>query len=98
MKINVFDIELSDGTLVEPFVLDLDEDVDINAVIAEELDNKYGEVPEFDWEYVDETDDLKQDLEDIRGVLRKYFEGYDEYDPNFSAQDAIDEISAIVGM
>ena len=98
MKINVFDIELSDGTLVEPFVLDLDEDADINAVIAEELDNKYGEVPEFDWEYVDETDDLKQDLEDIRGVLRKYFEGYDEYDPNFSAQDAIDEISAIVGM
>jgi hypothetical protein len=29
-------------------------------------------------------------------VLNKYFEGNDEYDPTFSAQDAIDEISAIV--
>lgn len=29
-------------------------------------------------------------------VLKKYFEGNEEYDPNFSAQDAIDEISAIV--
>lgn len=29
-------------------------------------------------------------------VLNKYFEGNEEYDPNFSAQDAIDEISAIV--
>ena len=29
-------------------------------------------------------------------VLKKYFEGNEEYDPDFSAQDAIDEISAIV--
>jgi len=29
-------------------------------------------------------------------VLKKYFEGNEEYDPNFSAQDAIDEISEIV--
>jgi hypothetical protein len=34
--------------------------------------------------------------EKILNVLRKYFEGNEEYDPNFSAQDAIDEISEIV--
>ena len=39
----------------------------------------------------------------IRAVLRKYFEKLSngelskEYDPNFSAQDAIDEIAEIVG-
>lgn len=98
MKINVFDIVLSDRTAVDDFILEVDEDEDVNAAIAEYLDDIYHEVPKFDWEYVDETDDLKQDLENIRGVLRKYFEGYDEYEPWFSAQDAIDEISAIVGM
>ena len=35
--------------------------------------------------------------EQIIEVLRRYFEGNEEYDPNFSAQDAIDEICAIVG-
>lgn len=34
----------------------------------------------------------------IRNVLHKYFEGYDEYEPWFSAQDAIDEIAAIVDL
>lgn len=34
--------------------------------------------------------------EEILEVLRKYFEENEEYDPNFSAQDAIDEICAIV--
>lgn len=34
--------------------------------------------------------------EQIVEVLNKYFEGNEEYDPNFSAQDAIDEISEIV--
>lgn len=35
--------------------------------------------------------------EQIFEVLRKYFEAYPEYDPTFSAQDAIDEICRIVG-
>ncbi len=43
------------------------------------------------------------ELEEIRNVLRRYFETDDngkdnpEYDPDFSAQDAIDEIHDIVG-
>ena len=42
-------------------------------------------------------------FDEIRAVLRKYFEKRSngepskEYDPNFSAQDAIDEIAEIVG-
>ena len=42
------------------------------------------------------------DIEQIKNVLRKYFEYDDngnpneEYDPNFSANDAIDEIHQIV--
>lgn len=42
-------------------------------------------------------------LEEIRNVLRRYFESDDngkdnpDYDPYFSAQDAIDEIHDIVG-
>ena len=42
-------------------------------------------------------------FDEIRAVLRKYFEkrsngeSSKEYDPNFSAQDAIDEIAEIVG-
>lgn len=97
MKINVFDIVLADRTAIEPFTIEIDEDEDVNTEIAEYLNEKYHEVPTFNWEYGDDDDDLKQDIEDIRCVLRRYFEGYDEYDPNFSAQDAIDEISAIVG-
>ena len=43
------------------------------------------------------------DIEQIKNVLRKYFEYDDngnpneEYDPSFSANDAIDEIHQIVG-
>ncbi len=33
---------------------------------------------------------------EIWAVLRRYFEGYPEYDPTYSAQDAIDDICAIV--
>lgn len=43
------------------------------------------------------------DIEQIKNVLRKYFEYDDngnpneEYDPNFSATDAIEEIHQIAG-
>ena len=43
------------------------------------------------------------DIEQIKNVLRKYFEYDDngnpneEYDPNFSANDAIEEIHQIAG-
>lgn len=39
----------------------------------------------------------KKSIKDqILAVLRKYFEGNEEYDPYFTAQDAIDEICSIV--
>ena len=49
--------------------------------------------------------DLKflNDVERIKNILRKYFEydddgdPNDDYDPNFSANDAVDEIHQIVG-
>ena len=54
MKINVFDIVLADRTAIEPFTIDIDEDEDVNTAIAEYLDDKYDEVPTFDWEYGDD--------------------------------------------
>lgn len=49
------------------------------------------------------SEECDDKISKIKAVLRKYFEvddsGVDnaEYDPNFSAQDAIDEIHEIVG-
>ena len=109
-KIRVFDIkwDLYDEELdreVDPEEEGLPEteeleiygDCNINTEIAEQLSDLYGfPVKSFGWnECLDENDIL-----DIKKVLRKYkyFEGNEEFDPNFSAQDAIDEIAAIVGM
>lgn len=107
-KIHVFDIkwDLTDecvrgfgpddfgGPLPETEDIEIYGDCDINTEIAEQLAELYGHnVKSFDW---DDCSD-ENNILDIKKVLRKYFEGNDEYDPNFSAQDAIDEIAAIVG-
>lgn len=78
--------------LPEEETFDVYDDIDINEQIASKLNDDYGFcVKKFDWEEMTTADQVK-------AVLRKYFEGNEEYDPNFSAQNAIDEISAIVGM
>lgn len=97
-KICVFDIKFENKSEMEPITIEVDEDADVNTAIAAYFQKSCGSVPSFNWEYVEEPSDPNDDLEQIRGVLRKYFEGYEEYEPWFSAQDAIDEISAIVEM
>ena len=106
-RIRVFDIkwDLYDeetGREVDPKEEDLPEtvdleiygDVDINTEIVEQLHEDYGfRVKSFDWNSCSDENDILE----IKKVLRKYFEGNEEYDPDFSAQDAIDEIQDIVG-
>lgn len=104
-KIRVFDIKFKNKSEMEekPIIIEVDEDEDVNTAIEAYFQKNYGSVPSFDWEYVEESSDPNDVLEEIRGVLRKYFEeddkGHDnsDYDPYFSAQDAIDEIHDIVG-
>lgn len=106
MKINVFDIKFKTNPnqpivmTKDPFILEVPDNADVNSYIAAWFNYNYDNaVPTFDWELVDE-DDL---VEEIRTVLRRYFETNDdgknnpEYDPDFSAQDAIDEIHDIIG-
>ena len=54
MNINVFNIVFANRTAVEPFILEVNEDEDINIAIAAYFNEKYGEVPVFDWELADE--------------------------------------------
>lgn len=105
MIIHVFDIEWDlvdeetgrevdreEEGLPEEVDLEIDDDEDVDTAVADQLSDDYGFcVKSFKTEVM-----LVEDQ--IRKVLRKYFEGNAEYDPDFSAQDAIDEISAIVGM
>lgn len=86
------EVDTEEEGLPEEIDLDIDDDEDVNTEVANQLSDDYGFcVKSFNTEVM-----LVEDQ--IRKVLRKYFEGNAEYDPNFSAQDAIDEISAIVGM
>jgi len=85
-------VDREEEGLPEEIDLDIDDDEDVNTEVANQLSDDYGFcVKSFNTEVM-----LVEDQ--IRKVLRKYFEGNAEYDPNFSAQDAIDEISTIVGM
>ena len=86
------EVDAEEEGLPEEVDLEIDDDEDVNTEVANQLSDDYGFcVKSFNTEVM-----LVEDQ--IRAVLRKYFEGNDEYDPDFSAQDAIDEISAIVGM
>lgn len=112
MKINVFNIKFKTNPnqpiamTKDPFVLDVPDGADVNSYIAERFAVNYDAVPTFEWEFLDDDDNTLDDrypsvndfAEEIRHVLRRYFEGNAEYDPDFSAQDAIDEIAAIIGM
>lgn len=72
----------------------------VSKLIDKKLEEKYKLIPDaYLWDDIDaEQEANKSNDELIRDVLHKYFEGYEEYDPNFSAQDAIDEIAAIVDL
>ena len=86
------EVDAEEEGLPEEVDLEIDDDEDVNTEVANQLSDDYGfSVKSFNTEVM-----LVEDQ--IRAVLCKYFEGNKEYDPNFSAQDAIDEISAIVGM
>ena len=86
------EVDAEEEGLPEEVDLEIDDDEDVNTEVANQLSDDYGFcVKSFNTEVM-----LVEDQ--IKAVLRKYFEGNEEYDPNFSAQDAIDEISAIVGM
>lgn len=61
--------------------------------IAEELYEQYN-ADIFTYEY----DLCKSVEEQVQAVLRRCIKGYDEYDSDFSAQDAVDEIATIVGL
>lgn len=98
-KVYVFDIKFPDNKEIAPITIELEDDDNefVDDSIKDYFQKNFGSVPTFNWEWATEEPDPAEDLENIRAVLRKYFEGNKEYDPNFSAQDAIDEISAIVG-
>lgn len=110
MKINVFNIKFktnSNQPIVmtkDPFVLEVPDSVDINSYIAAWFDETYNTVPTFDWELLDDDDESESDkLDEIRAVLRRYFETNDngdsnpEFDEYFSAEEAIDKIHDIIG-
>lgn len=72
-------------------------DDDIEDTVGEALSEEFGFcVKSYDWKIVTAEDK-------IRAVLRRYFEVNDngdvnpEYDEDFTAQDAIDEIHDIIG-
>ena len=119
MKINVFDIKFKTNPnqpiamTKDPFILDVPDGADVNSYIAERFSVNYDAVPTFDWEYVDDDEDdnvlddqypsVNDFAEEIRHLLRRYFECDDngdknaEYDPDYSAQDCIDDIRELVG-
>lgn len=108
MKINVFDIKFKTNPnqpidmTKDPFVLEVPDSADINSYIDAWFDDNYNAVPTYDWEFLDE-DNESDKLDEIRAVLRRYFEANDngdpnpEYDENFEPQAAIDAIHEIVG-
>ena len=107
MKINVFDIKFktnpnqSIAIAKDPFVLEVPDVDDINSYIASWFNETYNAVPTFDWELLDESESGK--LDEIRAVLRRYFECNDNGDPNpeydeiFEPQSALDAIHEIIG-
>lgn len=118
MKINVFSIKFAGKPEMEPTTVEVDADEDVNTAIAAFFMKSCGAVPTFCWEYAgdDEADDNEDDnvlddqyssvndfAEEIRHLLRRYFECDDngdknaEYDPEYTAQDCIDEIRELVG-
>ena len=85
---------------MKPIIMDIDEGIDVNSEICEYFHKNYGATPKFNWEYVEDSADP---FEEIRNILRKYFEyddnGYpnESYDPSYSPSDAIDDIHNVVG-
>ena len=117
MKINVFNIKFKTNPnqpivmTKDPFVLEVPDDADINSYIAERFAVNYDAVPTFEWELLDDDDNVLDDrypsvndfAEEIRHLLRRYFECNDNGDPNpeydeiFEPQSALDAIHEIIG-
>jgi len=117
MKINVFSIKFADRPEMEPTTVEVDVDEDVKTAIDEFFMKSCGAVPTYCWTYgsndegTDDDDNALDDLypsvdgfaEEIRHLLRRYFECDDngdpnaEYDPEYTAQDCIDDIRELVG-
>lgn len=117
MKINVFNIKFKTNPnqpivmTKDPFVLEVPDDADVNSYIAERFAVNYDAVPTFEWELLDDDDNVLDDrypsvndfAEEIRHLLRRYFECNDngdqnpEHDPDYTAQNFIDDIHELVG-
>ena len=86
------EVDAREEGLPEEIDLEIDDDEDVITEVANQLSDDYGFcVKSFDTEVM-----TVEDL--IKAVLRKHFKGNKEYNPDFSAQDAINEIAAIIGM
>lgn len=117
MKINVFSIKFDDKSVIEPTTIEVDAGKDVKTAIDEFFMKSYGAVPTYCWtsdngdEGTDDDDNNLDDLypsvdgfaEEIRHLLRRYFECDDngdanaEYDPDYTAQECIDDIRELVG-
>ena len=101
--IRVYNIKTAAGMLKTVVDLDnVDLSADINTEVRERLEaeEKIAGVVTFEWEIVEPSSEL---ADSIRKVLSRYFENHsngtpsDDYDDNFSAQDALDEITSLIG-
>ena len=117
MKINVFSIKFAGKPEMEPTTVEVDAGKDVKTAIDEFFMKSCGAVPTYCWtsdngdDNTDDDDDTLDDMypsvddfaEDIRHLLRRYFECDDngspnaEYDPEYTAQECIDDIRELVG-
>ena len=100
----------------DPFVLkilalEIPDNANVKSYIAEWFAANYGAVPTFEWKRIDDFDDTLDDqypsvndfAEEIRRLLRRYFECNDngdqnpEHDPDYTAQNFVDDIHELVG-
>lgn len=105
--VRVFDIKTGNKDQRVPECVDLD-NIDLedpNNSIREALESELAidDVESFDWDTIEPGDEEADKIERVKAVLRRYFDTTDDgevspdFDEDFSAQDAIDEIHDIVG-
>lgn len=105
--VRVFEIVLTNRGKTAPNYIDLDNvdlSGDINSEVRERLEDDEGLlVDTFNWEILEPGAEEQEKIDRVKAILRKYFDTNDEgetnpeYDEDYSAQDAIDDIHDIVG-
>lgn len=117
MKINVFSIKFADKPEMEPTTVEVDVGKDVKTAIDEFFMKSCGAVPTYCWTYgggdegTDEDDNALDDqypsvndfAEEIRHLLRRYFEVNDNGDPNpeydsyYTAENFVDDVHDLIG-